>query len=1109
MNKYVAGKKILAFLLISLLSASSLNAMETYRAPLTDMVFNGGFISKTGVLVFPGIKLADLDGYWFWGRMSGGHISINRKGFSNKPKIFPEGATGDGIQRIDFDMLTVDGTMTKALHIQLYNGEGGVWAKGVKTFYFNETAKAEHWNPHYTVDQNTGALSWIKTNNINLLDTIPTSYEGQGYGVDELGIAYALTTEKKLVFPNATVEMFAKNAERKISARVCGSYTDANPGYPYHIVNAAVTSRDGDIPKSLRFEAQVHQVKYSNTTDIDLKCAVVELTNGEGGVYARITHNLYKSNASLGSRFFNDDGSLAEGVLSLSDDVLPREASLKGYGVFNLEATDLAVFRAEPSCYYDKGCYLAISNPQLVFPGMKLAQLEKAQFYGAMDGNYVGKGAHKSPNCYSMTYPIRYPSSKEKPIEKLYATLSLQDGNDHKYVLVELTEKDDGVYAAAPRCCHRTDSKNSLYQNNPYSINEKGEIVLQSGYTSHTVAPSDRENAYYGIKQLGVAVTASTTDAYVFSGLKAANVLRGEILGKAIGAHIAQGTEKNRPFVFCNKVIEGLSEDMHTPTAFRVEGHLVAGDYDKVVSLRLSDGELGLEVMGLYAGYRNLLWGNVGRKFVNDGGTGVTGDFEKRTMATIMQATSYGVYDFGFALPDDALNGSAYAVWNGGDTKDAASWVCYSGEGVILDGVCPDKYTYITTSGDVVMSADVEINDYAYFRPAANSTIDTAGHKLTVSTLEAWPALTVTDTVGGGELIIDIPQGMESVNYQIKLSGKLKLVKKGEGCFVPVLQNQTYTGGNLIAGGKLMLGQTDAGTARYWGMGGYKKENETAQIVQIDEGGFFDINGNKWMGYMTTILNGGTIYGSSVGMNTKKVLTADSRIQLSGDFYIKDEPTGTQLNGHTLELAILGSKTLFYQKPWVGPGTVKLVKSGTGGGTLKIEANNFTDKSVNLIAQDCALNIQSIVDVNDYTTQYNANYNWMGDNAALRVHGAFTPYVDYFTGATMMDGSTINLSNVSLPWSAKSSFSNANQLKIANDANITLVLPEVVFRNGEREVIVVTNLNNNVDFDVSRITCDLSNVKTETGRILSGVHLKSSGTGLVVEKLPGLMLLIR
>jgi hypothetical protein len=65
MNKYVAGKKILAFLLISLLSASSLNAMETYRAPLTDMVFNGGFISKTGVLVFPGIKLADLDGYWF------------------------------------------------------------------------------------------------------------------------------------------------------------------------------------------------------------------------------------------------------------------------------------------------------------------------------------------------------------------------------------------------------------------------------------------------------------------------------------------------------------------------------------------------------------------------------------------------------------------------------------------------------------------------------------------------------------------------------------------------------------------------------------------------------------------------------------------------------------------------------------------------------------------------------------------------------------------------------------------------------------------------------------------------------------------------------------
>ena len=1099
---FAAGKVALAAAAICI--ALPARAITTYRVPHTDVEFKDGFIPTGGRLVFPNLTLADLEGYWFWGRMAGGFVNAHRA-FSNKPQVYPAGATGENIKRIDFDLACKDGSIVKAIHLQLYNGTGGVWAKTVQGWYFEKINSTYFHSIYYTVNQSTGTLSWSGP---KLMNKIAASVTAEGYGVFTLGIAKPLTSTAKLVFPGATVAMFAKNAERKLSARVCGSQIGYDAGASYTIANAAVTQTEGEVPTALRFEAQYQDVKTS--ADVFLKCAVVELTNGEGGVYARVSKCLYKSGAEEGFRFVNADGTVAEGASDAG--VLPSGDAVNGYSAFNLEATDLAVYRAEPSHWYDKYGFFPTSGGILVFPGMTLAQLEKAQFYGTMDGNCVGQGLRIAPNCYSMTYPVRYPSNTAEPVQKLYTTLSLQSDNDHKFVLVELTEQSDGVYATVPRCCHVTDKSNPRYRNTPDSVDSSGNIVLASGYSAHPVALEDKKDGqFYGLTAFGVAKNAPlpTEDAYVFPGVTAGEVLRGEIVGQAVGGSISFGYEKDRPYVFCNRVVESVDGETGAATAFRIEGHLNAPPYDKVAVLRFSDGEDGLEVRGALACYRNLLWNNVGRKAVNDAGTASSDEFKATTFVSLSQTGGYGVRDFGFALPDDVSGGPAYAVWNGGDPVLAASWTCRATDGTVLPDAVPDKFTYVTTAGNVAMTADADMTAFASFRPAANSTIDTAGHKFTVAALEPWPVATITDTVGGGELVVDIPAGMESVNAQIALSGKLKFVKKGEGCFVPLKREQTYTGGNQISGGKLMLGETGAATARYWGMGGYPTEESTAQIVQIDEGGFFDINGNIHMAYMSTIFNGGILYGSTTGLNTRKILTADSTIQLSGDMTAVDYPTA-ELNGHTLNLAIPGGKALNYKSPWTGPGTIRLVKSGDGGGTLKLDTNNFPDSSVNLDAAECALNIQTIVDVNDYTAGYNANYNWFGANAALRVHGTFTPKTAYFTAATMMGGSTIDISQRPLPWSARSSFSNGNQMKIADGANITLKLPEeVVIPEDEKEVIVVTNLANNIDMDVSRITCDLSNVRMADGSVPANIRLISSGTGLSVRKLPGLTIIVR
>ena len=108
-------------------------------------------------------------------------------------------------------------------------------------------------------------------------------------------------------------------------------------------------------------------------------------------------------------------------------------------------------------------------------------------------------------------------------------------------------------------------------------------------------------------------------------------------------------------------------------------------------------------------------------------------------------------------------------------------------------------------------------------------------------------------------------------------------------------------------------------------------------------------------------------------------------------------------------------------------------------------STDLTDTSVNLRIHS-ALNINKTISCHDYHARYNYNSNTWGTSAALNVYGTFTPEVDYFVAATMMNGSTIDLSAKTDVWSTTSLFKNGNTLSFEEGGTIYVNL-------GEREMV--------------------------------------------------------
>ena len=409
------------------------------------------------------------------------------------------------------------------------------------------------------------------------------------------------------------------------------------------------------------------------------------------------------------------------------------------------------------------------------------------------------------------------------------------------------------------------------------------------GFTNASVATSDHANGY-GIKKLGATRLVSGAARLAFPGKTVADIFRGEILGKTAGASF-DGLNQFNDFVVCNRVITSTDATTGAITGFREEFQWARGGSIPCAELRFTNGVDGVYVEAVRACYASTPYTTNGRRMIDFDDSDKADGTTAYSIASSFWTYGYGVCKLAVALPDDASTGPATAVWNGGDPAETSNWTCKAADGTALPDALPNKYTQVHISSGITMTTDADLTPYAsVMTTAANLTINTSGHKLYVKSLDPWQVTTITDTVGGGELHLVVPEGYETYNNIFPLSGKLKLVKEGKGVYLAVRLKQEYSGGTEIKGGIATTYGNAPSSLRNCSMGGYVN-NATGGSITVSEGGTLDINGNTALGYTTIIFNGGTVYGASTQFNGAKRLTADSFLVVTDTFdHGREEP---------------------------------------------------------------------------------------------------------------------------------------------------------------------------------------------------------------------------
>ena len=384
-------------------------------------------------------------------------------------------------------------------------------------------------------------------------------------------------------------------------------------------------------------------------------------------------------------------------------------------------------------------------------------------------------------------------------------------------------------------------------------------------------------------------------------------------------------------------------------------------------------------------------------------------------------------------------NGTEVVGWSGGVTADMQVRFFSNAEFAAINAlatpVTPSEFllagTFVLEEGEGV----VDMTGGLAFGVLPGVTIDVKGRRLKLpnSVVGGTRAFTVTSSVDGGELLVDVASGTVD-NTAMSLAGALKLVKQGAGTFTATKTGQTNTDGVDIEAGVLTCGAI--GTDHPLG-----PANSVVTVCSNETAfGTLDMNGKRDFSDQQFVLAGGTV--KNPGSETLKLmrLTADSvlhRESIDGSIgTVSGSAADIDLGGHTLTIKIASSKLLKIRNAEITNGKINVVT----GGTLYIgEYGDVVATNVDFRI-NAALHMVNVLSARDYEAVFSANYN-AGTNA-LKVCGAFKPSAhNYFYGCTMLDGSTLDLTSRTNAWPVTSEFTSGSRtVTFAENANITVKL---------------------------------------------------------------------
>ena len=380
--------------------------------------------------------------------------------------------------------------------------------------------------------------------------------------------------------------------------------------------------------------------------------------------------------------------------------------------------------------------------------------------------------------------------------------------------------------------------------------------------------------------------------------------------------------------------------------------------------------------------------------------------------------------------------------------KVAHGMVCSLIAAVAVAFAAPVLAEDLSIDVDTTLAEDTDWRSYDNVNVASGISLDLGGQKLYVKSIGG--SGTVTNSVAGGELHIDVPADTSVTISSLELVGSLRLVKEGAGTLNAQKYPQSYSGGNDVVQGILRYYCSSKNINSTSG----KSPFGSVMTIDVRSGGILDPYGSYNWGNHTVNLYGGVISNTVAcaystnknGLNAIINVYADSDIATTLDYTVRGS---IRLNGYTLGICIGNGKYLDFAPGITGGGKLSLI----AGGWLRNQIGDVTWSGVDIIRQKAAFSLTKAISLHDYYGDYTSNY---GKGAGgLKVSGVFTPATDYFYGCAMQNGSTIDLSTRSSAWSTTSSITDSTMTKtvsFASEANVTIDLGDREVASGEKIV---------------------------------------------------------
>jgi len=267
---------------------------------------------------------------------------------------------------------------------------------------------------------------------------------------------------------------------------------------------------------------------------------------------------------------------------------------------------------------------------QLAFKGAKLEEFLGCDYWGWMDGLYVGDGLGKN----YFLHPWYDASGK---LEYIVAAVQKYDDKHIKGVIVKLSQGEDGVYVQGLTAIYRTTSSGNLSSTDFVGIKDDGMVNYQN-YTELNTIATNPSSAAYGLACFNAMKwLKAKSSVVVYPGGTLDDVKDCEFTAVMAGASTSPN---NFTRVTAQNVQITCDDATGKVTKIRMEMQLLSDGYIKCVVVELTNGTNGVQAQAVASRYISDSTGSVGYSFVKSDGSyaGNSG-----TIAENPTAGGYGV----------------------------------------------------------------------------------------------------------------------------------------------------------------------------------------------------------------------------------------------------------------------------------------------------------------------------------------------------------------------------------------------------------------------------------------------------------------------------------